>query len=1295
MAGSAAAESARLGAFMAQSARNGMPLKGRRFGDDIDMGEREAVAGVCGGGGGGSGGGIIGGGVSNASSARAKVVIPRPSYSSPSADDVDAGSAVYAPPALAPTTATGRAAEQAQKIAQAANSSSTWARRAQDLLLRSGQKSASNAAAAVSHIVTSNKQGIPRIIPGNSASSAPVSMPASHAAALSSLESLDVPAQVHAAKLKQPLPQAMSAAGEAARRRQYESRATTVTAPDSRLPEFAAALMQKKQSLTAQTNSAALFDDSPPATSVAASAAFRRREPQRAPAVVDLVDDDDAAAAASAAAAALSRDEAFARSLAEDTSKRSRGGSASASAAPVGSETPAPTSGRRPRSRAQPPALTDKESAQLLFVYPEQSTLRAFLGLPPLYATTEAAAAEEAAAEAAPAEASATDGAVAAESSLAVALAHVQTPAVANAAATASSLPTEASEVTGTVGLSDPAQPTRASAGGSAVPAAAAVTAASGEGGGDTMSAAPAGAVRRVRARAVRFTAGDRACLLEGAFLNDSCIDWWNELIYLRGTSTPEQRRRLHFFSAFFYRQMSDTNGRPDEKQNTSEFAASPRRAPVLATKPYLPDPCWRRVERWTRGVDVFEKEFCMLPIIKMLHWSLGILCNMPQLDARLRLEDSRLRLLLGEPWPPGLRQFEVTAEQLVALQKAQATVTAAAAAEANAAASILQRGGDVRGGFGRQRQRHASPPVAAAPPPPHELHESPPPPPVAMDSFGRLLPGYVQPDEERVISLSADSGSGVNAVATSGASNALSSDCLMSKLPVPSTFAESSSSSDTESESSIVTARALAPVPKIAAAPLTADADGAVVAAASSAESTSPEPPSAEASSVPAAYAPASARVPCIVLLDSLNCHKKAELGSFLRRYLLAEWIAHKNGGQPPGGRVGLVDMRSMLPEAPVKVPMQDNSCDCGVFIARYAQEWVNRWVDGAFGATGFTAADLKSGLARLEAPSWFGVADITAMRAAMHELAGDLLADSTLLRALSTPRGAMPGSAGNEPMDEPMGSVEARVLRPARLGVTRSGRSRFKVGSGGGAAASATAVSSTAFTDGNSTSGDSAAVSDHEPPPAKRRSVRAAAAAAGNAASDDDPEVQAAIKASLKSQAKAPSAPPTVAAAAILSQTSEPSPPDAGAAAMSTRESVAPVRVAARSVGSKRKDLMEIDADNDVIEDFQDHSKAPGVLAATAAAKPAASSGPTEIDSASKREQRRSSAGRAAFGNSVSGASTSAAGAAPVSSSKLSHSRRVPVASGSTSATSSVESVESADETVGLADYGCINLS
>lgn len=104
----------------------------------------------------------------------------------------------------------------------------------------------------------------------------------------------------------------------------------------------------------------------------------------------------------------------------------------------------------------------------------------------------------------------------------------------------------------------------------------------------------------------VEFTAADLARLEPDEFLNDTAIDYY--LRYVQTKMRPEDAERCYFFNSFFYKKLS-------EKQAGVQGAA-------LAEKNYP------KVKKWTRGVDIFAKDYIFVPIHDHLHWSLLIICH-------------------------------------------------------------------------------------------------------------------------------------------------------------------------------------------------------------------------------------------------------------------------------------------------------------------------------------------------------------------------------------------------------------------------------------------------------------------------------------------------------------------------------------------------------------------------------------------------------------------------------------------------------------------------------------------
>ncbi|XP_033172634.1 ubiquitin-like-specific protease 2 [Drosophila mauritiana] len=103
------------------------------------------------------------------------------------------------------------------------------------------------------------------------------------------------------------------------------------------------------------------------------------------------------------------------------------------------------------------------------------------------------------------------------------------------------------------------------------------------------------------------ITIKDYMCLKEGSFLNDIIIDFY--LRWLKNNIVPEgQRDRTHIFSTFFHMRLT-TETSPN---NTKEPVAKRRH---------------ERVKKWTRTVNIFEKDFIIIPFNEKSHWILAIIC--------------------------------------------------------------------------------------------------------------------------------------------------------------------------------------------------------------------------------------------------------------------------------------------------------------------------------------------------------------------------------------------------------------------------------------------------------------------------------------------------------------------------------------------------------------------------------------------------------------------------------------------------------------------------------------------
>lgn len=107
----------------------------------------------------------------------------------------------------------------------------------------------------------------------------------------------------------------------------------------------------------------------------------------------------------------------------------------------------------------------------------------------------------------------------------------------------------------------------------------------------------------------VTITVADFKCLAADEFLNDVIIEFYLQYIGIE-LLTPEQVARTHIFNTFFYEALSGKLTRTPSSRGLS-----------LAHKRH------ERVEKWTKNVNLFEKDFVIVPINQSIHWFLVIIC--------------------------------------------------------------------------------------------------------------------------------------------------------------------------------------------------------------------------------------------------------------------------------------------------------------------------------------------------------------------------------------------------------------------------------------------------------------------------------------------------------------------------------------------------------------------------------------------------------------------------------------------------------------------------------------------
>ena len=113
------------------------------------------------------------------------------------------------------------------------------------------------------------------------------------------------------------------------------------------------------------------------------------------------------------------------------------------------------------------------------------------------------------------------------------------------------------------------------------------------------------------------ITNADVELLKPGQFLNDSIIDFGLKHIWLN--LPPQTRDRFYFFNTFFFTRWCLAED--GSSSGGKRAAAAAARSSSSSSAGYA------AVSKWTKKVDIFSKDFLVVPINDSLHWSLAIIC--------------------------------------------------------------------------------------------------------------------------------------------------------------------------------------------------------------------------------------------------------------------------------------------------------------------------------------------------------------------------------------------------------------------------------------------------------------------------------------------------------------------------------------------------------------------------------------------------------------------------------------------------------------------------------------------
>jgi Ulp1 family protease len=99
-------------------------------------------------------------------------------------------------------------------------------------------------------------------------------------------------------------------------------------------------------------------------------------------------------------------------------------------------------------------------------------------------------------------------------------------------------------------------------------------------------------------------------------FLNDNLIGFYLRYLehYLE-KEKPEIAKKVYFFNSYFFERLTQAQ----KGTKGINYAA---------------------VEKWTRTVDIFSRDFVVVPVNENLHWYVAIICNLPNLRRKLADEE-------------------------------------------------------------------------------------------------------------------------------------------------------------------------------------------------------------------------------------------------------------------------------------------------------------------------------------------------------------------------------------------------------------------------------------------------------------------------------------------------------------------------------------------------------------------------------------------------------------------------------------------------------------------------------
>jgi len=118
----------------------------------------------------------------------------------------------------------------------------------------------------------------------------------------------------------------------------------------------------------------------------------------------------------------------------------------------------------------------------------------------------------------------------------------------------------------------------------------------------------------------ISVTNEDYLCLRASQFLNDVMIDFFLKYLQYSNNGTVDQdlMAKTHIFTTFFFKRLTT---KPPILKGTKGHS--------IEENPDISDSekMYERVKKWTKRVDLFDKDFIVVPINEKAHWYVCIIC--------------------------------------------------------------------------------------------------------------------------------------------------------------------------------------------------------------------------------------------------------------------------------------------------------------------------------------------------------------------------------------------------------------------------------------------------------------------------------------------------------------------------------------------------------------------------------------------------------------------------------------------------------------------------------------------